>query len=222
MSVTRKAVITSGTVLTVLGLAAMLLRFPPGVSWLQCKMAASTGFVVAGLGAARFGRLTGWTRLAALAFCWAGDWALAEVSFLSGLGLFLLGHVFFCLSFALAGINMRWVWDSLFVLVPAGVVLGVLLFPSVPPPQRFPVLGYMIAISAMAALAWAAFGSGASCLTPVGAMLFYVSDIGVALEAFGLLPFRVWKVGLPLYYAGVLMLAVAPAFRRDASRPAPR
>lgn len=73
-----------------------------------------------------------------------------------------------------------------------------------------PVVAYLIVITAMVVMAVAAFGAGATALIPIGAILFYASDIAVARNQFvapGIVN-RVW--GLPLcYFAQVLLATTA-------------
>jgi uncharacterized membrane protein YhhN len=72
--------------------------------------------------------------------------------------------------------------------------------------MRGPVLGYIIAITAMVALASGAVFAGAKPTLLIGAALFYLSDLCVARERF--VAKSLWNgvVGLPLYYAAQLLL----------------
>lgn len=59
----------------------------------------------------------------------------------------------------------------------------------------------------MVGMAFAAFGAGATVIIPIGAVLFYASDIAVARNQFvapGVVN-RMW--GLPLYYLAHVLLA---------------
>ena len=72
--------------------------------------------------------------------------------------------------------------------------------------MRAPVAGYIVAITAMVALAAGAWGAGARVTLVGGALLFYLSDLCVARERFVVKSKWNGIVGLPLYYAGQLML----------------
>ena len=70
-----------------------------------------------------------------------------------------------------------------------------------------PVVVYVVVITVMVVMAFGAFGAGATALIPIGAVLFYASDIAVARNQFvapGVVN-RVW--GVPLYYLAQLLLA---------------
>ena len=72
-----------------------------------------------------------------------------------------------------------------------------------------PVVAYVVVISVMVTLAFGSFGDGATLLIPVGATLFFVSDLFVARDKFvapGTVN-RVW--GLPLYYGAQILLALS-------------
>jgi uncharacterized membrane protein YhhN len=74
-----------------------------------------------------------------------------------------------------------------------------------------PVIAYVAVISVMVVLAFGSYGSGATWLIPLGATLFFASDLFVARNQFvapGTVN-RVW--GLPLYYAAQILLALSTA-----------
>jgi uncharacterized membrane protein YhhN len=92
--------------------------------------------------------------------------------------------------------------------VAAGLVLLRVfrwLRPHLPADMVIPVYAYMGVISAM--LVAAAGAAPASVAIPIGAAMFYVSDLAVARDRFVVSGFanRVW--GLPLYFAAQLVLA---------------
>ena len=74
--------------------------------------------------------------------------------------------------------------------------------------MRLPVRAYIVVISTMLTLAFAAWSAGASHLLLLGALSFYVSDLAVARDRFVRTDFfnRLW--GLPAYYLGQLCLAL--------------
>lgn len=166
------------------------------------KMIASGGFVALGALSAhdRFGLLI----LVGLCFSAAGDALLlsaAERTFLAGVGAFLLAHVAYATAFApgtrispaaaaiLAAVGtavMAWLWRRLGTM-------------------RIPVLVYTAVISAMLLL-----GLGtANPLVPWGALLFYLSDLSVARDRFVRPGLANRIVGLPMYYAAQVLLALS-------------
>lgn len=175
--------------------------------WLA-KTLASSAFIVAALlwGALESG--DGQLVLLALAFSWLGDLLLIlrkPACFLLGLACFLAAHLAFSAAFltrpqapvalafgalAMAGLGayvLRWLWPHL--------------------NGRFrPAVGaYVVAISLMVALASGAALAVGSVVV-VGAVAFAVSDILVARHQFVVPSFVNKALGLPLYYAGQLML----------------
>jgi hypothetical protein len=81
-----------------------------------------------------------------------------------------------------------------------------------------PVRVYTFAISLMVILAFGARGVGAPALVPLGAVLFYFSDLSVAALEFTSTPFPHYVWGLPFYYTGQLMLAMSTGFVRGAEQ----
>ena len=100
------------------------------------------------------------------------------------------------------------------VAAAAGLTLVALrvwrwLSPHVPAAMRWPVRGYIVVITAMVACALGAWTRGAPAGLPLGAVLFFLSDLSVARERFVVSSTlnRFW--GLPAYYAGQLLIASA-------------
>jgi len=175
------------------------------------KPLASTAFVLAGylaLGEASpyaIGILVG------LGFSWWGDVLLipkdSPAVFRLGILAFLLGHVAYSVAFLARGVDPMAVLGSLLVLtLAAGIVLRWLL-PHTPDDMRAPVFAYIVVISTMVAFAvgtWSAHGLGSIV---VGATMFYLSDLSVAMDRFVRRTFinRLW--GLPCYFIAQLVLA---------------
>jgi uncharacterized membrane protein YhhN len=82
------------------------------------------------------------------------------------------------------------------------------LNPHVPADLAMPVRLYTAVISLMVITAIGARGAGASRLIVAGALMFFISDLSVAMMRIVQteLPTFVW--GLPLYYAGQLCFAL--------------
>lgn len=189
------------------------------------KAAASTCFIATALATGalktRYGKLI----LAGLALSWFGDVFLISSSdtlFLAGLVSFLSAHVAYVAAFVVFGIRARWSGGAAVALAP--VVFFVLrwLLPHVEGPMKAPVFAYITVITLMVVASWGARGAGAHIAIPVGAMLFFVSDIAVSRNRFVEPESMDWLWGLPLYYVAQLFLAysVATAIRTPQERPA--
>jgi uncharacterized membrane protein YhhN len=129
-----------------------------------------------------------------------------KLTFLMGLGSFLCAHVAYAIAFVLQGVDAQGVLAGGAVLVVAGVPLARWLFAHVHGAMRPPVAGYVVAITAMVALAIGATADGARISLAIGAALFYASDLCVARERF--VARSMWNgiVGLPLYYVAQVLL----------------
>lgn len=156
-----------------------------------------------------------WLVVAGLVLCAIGDVALIRRErawFLAGLVAFLLGHLAYAAAF-----NARVPITTLpsVPMAAIGAVSAGLFLYFRPHLGRmlWPTLAYVVAITLMLigamALAAAEGGSvGPGLLVPLGATLFYVSDITVARDRF--VPgtgFANRAYGLPLYYAAQFLFA---------------
>jgi uncharacterized membrane protein YhhN len=175
------------------------------------KLSASTGFVVAGLTSGALETGPGRWLLLGLVLAFVGDACLLSRRkgwFLAGLVAFLLGHLAYVGAFVARGLAPEAAgWALLALAVPAAVVLR-WLWPRAGE-LRGPVVAYVAVITAMVAAALGAYVHGASPWIPVGALLFYLSDLCVARERFVAHALVNQVVGLPLYYAAQLVLALA-------------
>jgi len=204
----------SGILLLTVGLVGMLwadVRHSRLV--IPFKLGASTGFLLLALDhGALDSRYGGWI-LVGLCLSWVGDAALlgrSEKAFLLGLGSFLLAHLAFAVAFLTTGPTATRP-SLLFGLVWLALVAQVAkwLLPHVGTSMRLPVIAYVIVISVMVVLSGPAGVSRESLLIPLGAASFAVSDIAVARNQFvaQTVVNRFW--GLPLYYAGQVLLALS-------------
>lgn len=181
----------------------------PALRWF--KMLASSGFIAVALSVGALPTSYGRVVLVALMLSWFGDLLLTFASrqaFLGGLVAFLLGHVAYSIAFGTLGVNPFVVGISAVVVATTAVFVWRWLAPHVGE-MAAPVVAYIVAISAMVVLAFGTFGDGATWLIPVGATLFFVSDLFVAKNQFvtpGTVN-RVW--GLPLYYLAQVLLALS-------------
>lgn len=178
------------------------------------KPTASAGFLLAAVGSGALDHSWGVTVFVGLLLSTVGDVALmgrSRAAFLAGLGAFLLGHVAYIVAFAQRGFEVE---AAAIAFGPLGAVAGgfsAWLLPKVPRPMRPAVVAYVVIITVMVALAFGSHARAPHLLLPVGAVLFWLSDISVAIDRFVARTAgnRLW--GLPCYYAAQLVLALAVA-----------
>lgn len=161
-----------------------------------------------------------------------GDVALMwPQGFLPGLIAFLLAHLAYLGAFTAP---VRFAARPLCVVAyaAAAAVIGSLLWPSIPPALKWPVLAYMLCIAAMAAQAavwWlAARGTANAALArhaAIGGLLFFASDTLLAFNRFhapiALSP--LWVLGTYWLAQGFIAASLAPrrASLRDSAPAAP-
>jgi uncharacterized membrane protein YhhN len=155
------------------------------------------------------GDVVGTWILGGLALCALGDLLLiGDRTFDAGLIAFLLGHVLYICSFRAAMPMGGWSTLVLAPLAAVGLVIGWWLWPHLGK-RRPSVSAYIIVITVMV---WGAFSTTLASVLPwtaaVGAMLFYLSDLGVARKRFVNDDPRNRYFSLPLYYAGQILLAL--------------
>ena len=206
MDIVVLSVVTAVCVLAMVVAEERGARVAFGVS----KTVGALAFVTAGALWLPMSRDAGRVLLVGLVLALVGDVLLIPkgrgLPFLLGLGSFLCAHIAYAVAFALLGVDVKVVaLVALLALVPATVVMR-RLWPRTGS-LRAPVAGYIVAISIMVTLAVGAWAHGASTRLPVGALLFYLSDLAVARERF--LSPGPWnaRFGLPLYFAAQLVLA---------------
>ena len=158
--------------------------------------------------------------LAGLVLCMAGDLFLIfsdrRKMFLAGLVSFLLGHLAYAAAFWSLG---RFSWPAatgLIGLALAGFRIHAWLKPGLGRMNR-PVIAYIVVISIMVAASLSlALNDGLDremrLLVPLGAALFYLSDLFVARNQFLKQQTANRLFGLPLYYTAQFLLAFSTAF----------
>lgn len=131
----------------------------------------------------------------AILFCWAGDVLLMftennELFFLLGLAAFLIGHIFYMLTFnKMADKNsIGKPLQPLFYLIPLlfAVSLLIVLFPNLGE-MKVPVIAYAIVISFMCVAAmrrWQRTDIPSFVTVLTGAVLFIFSDALIAINKF--------------------------------------
>lgn len=174
------------------------------------KTLASAAFVVLGVTRLSAGDPVGSWIVVGLVLCALGDiFLLWHRTFDAGLAAFLAGHLAYVVAFATASPIREWP-----ILMIAPVLLSSLgalscLWTHLGR-RRFPVVAYVAAITVMV---WGALATGASrslsWTAGVGAVLFYLSDLAVARNRFFREEFVNRALGIPLYYTGQILIALA-------------
>jgi uncharacterized membrane protein YhhN len=147
-----------------------------------------------------------------------GDVALmfeSNRAFLAGLILFLLAHIVYVVAFTLPnGFHPQ---DLITGALLLAFAVGIFLYlrPGLGSMQG-PVMLYILVICLMVNRAISAFFGDAftttqAWLLAVGAILFMLSDLILAINRFRY-PFEANRFGLFLYYGGQLLIALSPSF----------
>lgn len=201
--------------MTVVAVALMLWFFSDdNYTYGFFKMLASTGFIVLCVASGGIHSVYGCVILGGLVLSWWGDLFLVsrgKIIFMMGLIAFFLAHVCYCTAFAFYGIGKIDLIVALAVmLIPAIIVVRWLH--SYLGKMKIPVYAYIVVISIMTALSISAAYTKGGLLIPLGAVIFYCSDIFVARDRF-VAPGKINAyIGLPLYYAGQILLALTPLY----------
>lgn len=133
--------------------------------------------------------------------------------FLAGLVAFLLGHIAYVVAFA--GL-LDFSEVNFFIALPL-LFLGSLIYSllySKWGSMKLPVLAYFTVISLMVFMAIAVnlhsdYSANFRSLVMLGAIAFYFSDLGVAIDRFVGTKFKNALWSLPLYYAAQFMIALS-------------
>jgi uncharacterized membrane protein YhhN len=176
------------------------------------KMTASSAFVILALTAGAMQNLYGRVVLVALSLSWIGDLLLAgqsEQLFLFGLVSFLFAHVAYVVAFSIRGINRTWLFTAGVPVAIVSIGVSSWLAAFVPAEMVIPVRVYTFVISVMVMTAFGARGKGAPLIVPIGALLFYFSDLSVATGQFVQTEFPNYVWGLPFYFGGQVLLALS-------------
>jgi uncharacterized membrane protein YhhN len=180
--------------------------------YLVAKVVASSGFVAAALAVGALNAT--WTRVAfaAILLSAVGDVALAvraRRAFLTGLAAFAAAHLTYAAAFALAGPGVvPWAWAGVGAAVLVGGAWSAFRR-RVPAGLRVAVAGYAVILGAMMATGLAAGITRGSVGLAMGAVLVAGSDVAVGRERFGTRGFVNKLAGLPAYYLGQVLIALA-------------
>lgn len=209
----------AGTVFTMLAAAVLVVTRWHGrhTAAAIAKVVASCGFLATAYAA---GALTagayGFWIVAGLVLGWFGDvFLLARSSkrlFLMGLVSFLLGHVAYIIAMLAIGAPVPVAALWLLILLPIGVLFYRNVGSGVRESLRWGVVAYIGVISVMLAAGLSTLGWEVSWWLVPGSVLFYLSDIGVALDRFKPLRTPAYLWSLPLYYGGQLFFAWSVKF----------
>lgn len=156
--------------------------------------------------------------LAALLFSFGGDVALmfkSKSAFMIGLALFLIAHIVYSIAFLkFNGFVLQDPVVAIVLLIIAGIGYFY-LYPGLSH-MKVPVLVYVFVISFMLHRAIATFfgdyfNQTQAILIALGAGLFYISDLILAVNKFKR-PFKYHRISLAFYYSGQLLLALSTVF----------
>ncbi len=182
------------------------------------KFVASTAFIVLALRAGALESLFGRLILAGLALSWCGDMLLigsSEMYFLGGLVAFLLGHVAYVSAFVAHGYRRSWIIMAAVPVTAVAIAVWVWLEPHTATYLSIPVRAYIAVISLMVIFAVGTRGTGGPWLIVAGATLFFLSDLSVAALRIVQTDAATYVIGLPLYYAGQVCLALSVSQSRS-------
>lgn len=151
--------------------------------------------------------------LTAMLFCFGGDMTLMfqekKRFFMIGLVLFLIGHIFYGITFAvITGFQTH---DLISAAVLAVLFAALfILFKSGSGSMLGAVIAYIIVISFMVNRSFATVYSDSFSLTQAlfiisGSVLFYVSDVLLAWNKF-YKPFKYHRISLLFYYTGQFLI----------------
>jgi len=204
------------TVACILLVALLLIGrdFPAAVA----KLVASSGFIVLAIHVGGLRSNYGRIILLGLTFSWLGDVALigeTQSLFLLGLSAFLLAHLAYIAAFVVFGVSVKWVVVAVLPIALIAITVSLWLAPYIPQELVIPVRVYTAVISLMVIGAFGTRGQGATILVLAGAVMFFLSDLSVAALRLVQTDMPTYILGLPLYYAGQVCLALSASQSRS-------
>ncbi len=182
------------------------------------KFIASSAFIALAINGGAVASVYGRFILTGLVLSWCGDMFLigsSKTAFLAGLGAFLLAHVAYVTAFVRHGYERLWCWLAMVPVTAIAIGVFVWLEPYTPADLVNPVRAYVAVISLMVIFAVGTQGRGGSKLIVTGATLFFLSDLSVAALRLVQTEYPTYIIGLPLYYAGQVCLALSSSQSRS-------
>jgi len=154
----------------------------------------------------------------ALLFSLGGDVALmfkSKQAFMIGLVLFLIAHIVYSIVFTVYSGFVTSDLISALILILLAIIIYFYLYPGLAK-MKIPVLVYVLIISFMMNRAIATFSGKyfsiiQAFLISIGAGLFYISDLILAVNKFKK-PLKYNRISLACYYSGQLMIALSTGF----------
>ena len=156
----------------------------------------------------------------ALVFCMLGDIGM-EKDIVAGIGMFLVGHIFFTVNFLWQTSNVGLVTTNLVVPIVCMVGLSVFVFqfirylissgPEVPDFVLKAGTLYFLMISATfstSILLWLTTGNIWGLIPVIGALFFIISDSIIAINAFHHKISRAQLFIMPTYYLAIFLLSL--------------
>ena len=155
-----------------------------------------------------------------LLFSLGGDIALmfkSKRAFMIGLILFLIAHVVYSIVFTVCSGFVKGDLISAVVLILLAIIIYFYLYPGLEK-MKIPVLIYVVVISFMVNRAISTFSGkffnySQVLLISIGAGLFYISDLILAINKFRK-PFKYHRISLAFYYSGQLLIALSTGLLR--------
>ncbi len=199
----------------VVGLAGTLVGEGRKLRWMvwTFKPLASTAFIALAGFCGALDSTYGALILAGLVLSWFGDVFLISrklLHFRLGLVSFLLGHVAYVIAFVSVGLDGMLTGMAAIPLSVTAVVVFLWLRPNLGR-MKVPVLAYVVVITVMVICAVGTVHTPGGAVRVLGAMAFYLSDLGVARDRFVAEGLANRLFGLPLYYGGQVLLALSIA-----------
>ncbi len=196
------------------GLALVASRAGAARTYALAKALASAGFVA--LAVALGSYRSAWSAyvLAGLVLAACGDVALGvpgQRPFRIGMACFAGGYALYVAGFVVRGLSPVAIWASLAAVNALVALAWRALGTRVPADLRAPVAVYTAVVAAMLTTGVASGALHGSLPLCVGALFVAASDVAVAAERFGGASARVKVVGLPAYYLGQTLIALALA-----------
>lgn len=153
-----------------------------------------------------------------LLFSFGGDVALmfkSKRAFMIGLILFLIAHVIYSIVFTVYSGFVEGDLISALILILLAIIIYFYLYPGLEE-MKIPVLIYIFVISfmmnrAISAFSGEFFNNTQAVLISIGAGLFFISDLILAINKFKK-PFKYHRISLAFYYSGQLLIALSTGF----------